>query len=202
MASPLVARDLASPPSRAAASDEALVLAIQRGDRDAVATLYARHIDALKSVGARVFPRESESEDLAHDVFLEAWERSSGYDPSRASVRTWLLVRMRSRALDRKRSSAYAARAPLAYDRRVAPESERPDVCSDRARVLRALAALPQERRALLVLAYFHGLSSARIAAQLDLPLGTVKSRVASALRALRARLEPPERRRARLRSA
>ena len=174
-------------------SDGALVAAIAAGDRGALAGLYNRYAPALLAVGQRLLGGRREAEDLVHDVFLEAWRQSAGYDPARGTVRAWLLVRLRSRALDRHRA---ASGAPVSidsadrYDERVAA-GEDPALAPDRAAVRRALETLPGEQRAVLELGYFEGLSSSEIARRTGAPIGTVKSRVATALARLRAGLDP-----------
>ena len=77
--------------------DASLMQAVAAGDRAALATLYDRHAPILLALGSRIVPDRAEVEDVLHDVFLEAWRRAHRYDPRRASVRTWLAVRMRSR---------------------------------------------------------------------------------------------------------
>lgn len=165
------------------------MLAVAAGDRDALAQLYDCYSGMLLGLGIKVLRNRREAEDLVHDVFLEVWRRAHTYDPTRASVRSWLLLMMRCRALDRRKSHAFALSAPLDHDPRVAPYSESPAVALDRARVAAALARLPEPQRAVLVLGYFEGLSSSEIAEKLSLPIGTVKSRVAGAMRALREQL-------------
>lgn len=100
---------------------------------------------------------------------------------------------MRCRAIDRRKSHGFRLASPLEHDPRVAPVSESPAVAVDRARVTAAVAALPEAQRTVLVLAYFEGLSSSEIATRLDMPIGTVKSRVAGAMRALRTRMRVEE---------
>lgn len=168
-------------------SDALLVLRISEGDRDALAALYDRHASALLGLGVRILRSRREAEDIAHDVFLEVWRRAHSYDPARASVRGWLCLMMRCRSLDRRKSAAFSLSSPLVQDPRV--ESASLDGALDGARVSRALAALPEPQREVLYLGYFEGLSSSEIASELSLPVGTVKSRVAAALRALRATL-------------
>lgn len=167
-------------------TDAALVLAIAAGDRDALASLYDRYAGVLLGLGIRVLHSRREAEDVVHDVFLEVWRRAQSYQPARASVRSWLLLMMRSRALDRRKSHAFALASPLEHDPRVAPASDGPGMALDRARVAAAVEMLPDAQRAVLLLGYFEGLSSSEIALRLGVPLGTVKSRVASAMRALR----------------
>lgn len=171
------------------AGDAALIVAVAAGDRAALAALYDRYAGALLGLGIRVLRSRREAEDVVHDVFLEVWRRAHTYEPARASVRAWLMLMMRCRALDRRKSHGFALRAPLERDPRVAPASESPAVAVDRARVAAAVEALPEAQRAVLLLGYFEGLSSSEMAERLGLPLGTVKSRVAAAMRALRATL-------------
>src|SRR5215475_8033782 len=82
------------------ADDVELVAAMAAGDRRALATLYERHCALLLGLAMRIVREKREAEDLLHDVFLEAWRTASDFDPKRGRVRTWLAIRMRSRALD------------------------------------------------------------------------------------------------------
>lgn len=169
------------------AGDAALVLAIARGDRESLAKLYDRYAGILMAVGQRILHERREAEDLLHDVFLEVWRQAADYDAERGSVRAWLLLRMRSRALDRRKSAGYARVVSL-EERREDPRGggEDPLLSPDREAVRRALADLPSDQRQVLELGYFEGLSSSEIAERIDTPVGTVKSRVAAALAKLR----------------
>jgi RNA polymerase sigma-70 factor (ECF subfamily) len=163
------------------------------GDRGALASLYDRYGGVLLAVGVRMLADRREAEDLLHDVFLEAWRQAGDFDAGRGSVRTWLLVRMRSRALDRRKAAGYTRSVPLddPSTTRDWASIDDPSGAPDRAAVLRALAELPAEQRQVLELGYFEGLSSSEIAQRIDAPIGTVKSRVAAALGKLRAGLLP-----------
>ena len=174
-----------------ALSDEDLVGALAMGRQDALAPLYDRYAGLLMAVGTRVLASRLECEDVLHDVFVEAWRQAGTFDPERGSVRAWLVTRMRSRALDKRKSAAFSRSVPL--DQR--PEErtgdrDDPTLNPDRAAVRRALDLLPPEQRSMLELGYFEGLSSSEIAARVNTPVGTVKSRVAAALSKLRAALE------------
>lgn len=164
--------------------DAELVLRISEGDRGALAMLYDRHASSLVGLGVRILKSRREAEDITHDVFLEVWRRAHGYDPARASVRGWLCLMMRCRSLDRRKSAAFSLSSPLEHDPRV--EGPSVEGALDGVRVARALARLPEAQREVLLLGYFEGLSSSEIASELSVPIGTVKSRVAAALRALR----------------
>jgi RNA polymerase sigma-70 factor (ECF subfamily) len=175
-------------------SDAELVARISRGDRAALGALYDRYGAILLAVGHRVLGERREAEDLLHDVFLEAWRSIRDYDPARGSVRAWLCLRMRSRALDRLRSAGRSRTVSVedaVFSEVQLLSSDDPSAGPDRAVLRRALVALSAEQRAVLELGYFEGLSSSEIAARLQIPLGTVKSRVAAALVKLRAGLDP-----------
>jgi RNA polymerase sigma-70 factor (ECF subfamily) len=170
--------------------DVELISGAAAGDRDCLAALYDRYAPACLAVGRRILGDRREAEDLLHDVFLEAWRRAGDYDQGRGTVRAWLLMRIRSRALDRRKAAAFARRADLPPDDGVtesAPPLEDPMLGPDRSAVRRALGELPAEQRQVLELGYFEGLSSSEIAERVRAPIGTVKSRVAAALAKLRA---------------
>jgi RNA polymerase sigma-70 factor (ECF subfamily) len=169
--------------------DVSLVAALALGDRAALAELYDRHASALLGVALRVLHSRSDAEDLVHDVFVEAWQRAADYAAGRGSVRSWLLVRTRSRGIDRLRSLEAARRhgmlpapgapAPVAS---VAPLWDGPDHVRARA----ALDDLPEAQRTLVELAYFEGLTCSEMATRCGIPIGTVKSRLAAAMSRLR----------------
>jgi RNA polymerase sigma-70 factor (ECF subfamily) len=173
--------------------DAALVRRVAAGDRPALAELYDRYAALLHAVGRRIVGEGREAEDLVHDVFLEIWRSAGDYDGARGTVRAWMLMRVRSRALDRRKSPRLARTVTLVGELGLEEPTpaEDPTLGTDRQRVRRALADLPPEQRTVLELGYFEGLSSTEIAARVAAPVGTVKSRVAAALAKLRAGLEP-----------
>ncbi len=166
------------------AEDIALVAAMAEGDRGALARLYERHAGVLLAVALRIVRERREAEDLLHDVLLEAWKHAKDFDPKRGRVRTWLAIRMRSRALDLQKSARVSRNAGDAGLEIVVDESER--TSPDHARVRSALAELGEDQRTVVELAYFEGLSCSEIAAKIAVPIGTVKSRLAAGLRRLR----------------
>lgn len=173
--------------------DAALIAEAAHGEASALSTLYDRYAALMASVAQRILGDRELAEDLVHDVFMEAWRAAADYDPARGTVRTWLMVRLRSRALDRKRSAAF--RREVATDRMPTTTDEgdtaRALAEAPDAQVVRdALATLPEEQRAVLELAYFEGLTSSEIADRMGSPIGTVKSRTAAAMAKLRAALE------------
>lgn len=171
-------------------TDAALVTAMAQGDRVALSELYDRYASLLMGVGVQRLGDRRDAEEVLHDVFLEAWRAASDYDEGRGSVRTWLVMRMHSRSLDRRRSPASRREVPLdeVQVRRIAVDADA-GVAVDRARVQAALANLPPEQRLVVELGFCSGLSSTEIAARESIPVGTVKSRTAAALGKLRVEL-------------
>jgi RNA polymerase sigma-70 factor (ECF subfamily) len=172
--------------------DALLVRSIAAGDKTALSRLYDRYCGQLMALGIRMLGGRSDAEDLLHDVMLEVWKRAGDYDPTRGTVRAWLCLRVRSRALDRKKSPR-VARA-VAWDDARANETEAPHMDPglrmERERVRKALATLSQEQKDVVELCYFAGLSTAEAAERLQCPVGTVKSRLSAARDRLRAALE------------
>jgi RNA polymerase sigma-70 factor (ECF subfamily) len=179
-----------------ASEDVDRVIALAAGDRRALAALYDRHAPGMLGLGLRILRDRGEAEELLHDVFLEAWKRAGDYDPSRGSVRTWLMLRMRSRCLDYAKSAARSRTRPAgATLEAIAGSAEPPGLGeSDRSRIRGAMAELPAEQRTILELGYFAGLSCSEIAGELAIPIGTVKSRLHAALTKLRAVFTPEAR--------
>jgi RNA polymerase sigma-70 factor, ECF subfamily len=169
-------------------SDEGLVSAMAAGDQDALARLNQRYGRALSAVAARILRDEADAEEVAADVLWQLWREASRFDRGRGSVGAWIMMTVRSRAIDRLR--ARKAREPRAGD------SAEPAVTNDpsneihsaerRTKVEVALATLNDGERDLLRLAYFSDLSQSEIAERTSIPLGTVKSRMRSGLIRLR----------------
>jgi RNA polymerase sigma-70 factor, ECF subfamily len=172
--------------------DASLVRRIAAGDKRALSSLYDRYSSQMLALGLRIVGVRSEAEDLLHDVFLEVWKRAGDYDPQRGTVRAWLCLRMRSRALDRQKSPR-VSRA-VAWDDARANETEAPHndpgLRMERERVRTALKALSTDQRDVVELCYFAGLSTQEAAEKLGCPVGTVKSRLSAARDRLRTALE------------
>jgi len=163
-----------------------------RGDASAMADLYDRHARAIYSLALRMLADAAEAEDVVQDVFTQAWRQAGLYDPARAAVIGWLLVIARARTLDRLRARrsriASAGTGPDPVD--IADVTPGQDVQAigreQGSRVRAALAALSAAQREAIELAYYKGLSQSDIAARLQQPLGTVKTRIRSGLLRLR----------------
>lgn len=174
-------------PTLAEMDDLDVIREAARGEIKALAALYDRYAGLLLTMAHRMLGDETVAEDLVQDVFMEAWRRAHAFDPSRGSVRTWLLVRLRSRALDRLRSAQHRREVMVEEPREVMASTEDPELSPDRALVRQALMQLPEDQRLVIELSYFQGFSSSEIAEHMGSPIGTVKSRTAAALGKLRA---------------
>jgi RNA polymerase sigma-70 factor, ECF subfamily len=179
---------------RAQPDEAALVSAMARGDAQALAALYDIHAPLMLALAARILGTRNAAEDLVHDVFLEAWQHAHEYDTTRGTVRAWLLLRTRSRALDVKKSARISRSVSFSESLvDLTTEGDKISSAPDRRAVVDLLAGLPEDQRTVLLLGYFEGLSSSEIAARINVPVGTVKSRVAAALSRLRAALSYTE---------
>lgn len=174
------------------AADIELLRRVSAGDETALASLYDRHRGILFGLLLRILKRRGEAEDVLQEVFIQVWQRAGDFDPARGRPFTWLVTIARSRAIDRLRT--LDARERLATEAAsTTPTSS--DALADashaeeRDRVRRALDLLPSDQNQAVCLAYFDGLTQTEIARRLDVPLGTVKTRVRSALSKLRESL-------------
>ncbi|MEB3212039.1 MAG: sigma-70 family RNA polymerase sigma factor [Leptolyngbyaceae bacterium] len=175
-------------------TDEQLWMAIAQGDTEALGKLYDRHAGLVFSIAIKVLGNAEEAEDLTQDIFIKLTSLSS-YDPQRGSLRTYLAILTRSRAVDRIRSAQSAQRAAqrLQGDRlEASSDSPMSDVMQfeQSQEVQAAVAQLPDSQQQILQMAYYEGLTQAKIAERLGTPLGTIKTRARRGLIRLRQLLE------------
>jgi RNA polymerase sigma-70 factor (ECF subfamily) len=176
-------------------ADEEVMQLVGAGDPRAFELLYDRHGGAAFSLAYRMVGNRVTAEDITQEGFLSIWRSRLRYDPSRGSVRTWVLGIVHHRAIDVLRRGAVHERRRETMEgveeRQEAPE--RTDVEAARreeARTVRsALEALPDEQRRTIELAYFGGYTHSQIAELLDEPIGTVKGRMRLGLDKLRRQL-------------
>ena len=148
----------------------------------------AYHRQAI-GLAYRLLGDRDEAEDVVQDAFISVWRALDRYDPARGSRRTWLLSIVRNRALDVLRSRRVHRVEPLGDDSLWADGSDVArlvEVLIDGGQAHGAVAQLPHAQRRTIELAYFGGLTQTEIAAELALPLGTIKGRVRLGLQRLR----------------
>ena len=181
-----------------APSDASLVAAIASGAREALAELYDRYAPSLLALAQRILHSASDAEDLLHDFFLEVWQQAHTFDPSRGSVRAWLVMRLRCRAFDRLKSASYTRTISLSTSGINVETLQSPgDGAAEVAPtgVQRVLSLLGPQEQILLELTYFQGHTLPEVADYLSLPLGTVKSRLRRLLDRLRRNFDKSSRR-------
>ena len=175
--------------------DLELVRAIQRGDESALGALYDRYSAILFGLIVRIVNSRPEAEDILQQVFLQVWNRAASFDEARGKVFTWLVTLARSRAIDRVRALAVRAKAVdiagQASAQVAAAVGDELVLRGEQREFIRGLLQeLPDEQRTVLLLAYFEGLTQTEIAERLGQPLGTIKTRMRTALIRLREALK------------
>ena len=162
-------------------------------DRDAFARLFEHFAPRLKAYLMRAGAPPGAAEDFAQDAMLTVWRKADLFDPRRASAATWIFTIARNRRLDALRRESRPLPVP---EMSLAPEEpEQPDAqlseAEEAARLNAAMTDLSPEQLEVLRLAFFQGDAHSEIARKLNLPLGTVKSRIRKAMMKLRIALQP-----------
>lgn len=173
-------------------ADEDLLTLVERGDADAFELVYDRHARVAFSLAFRLLGDRQAAEDLVQDAFLAVWRGAGGYASARGAVRTWVLSIVHNRGVDRIRTMAAGARRLEALQGEAVIREAAPDAAdlgvdnAMAANVRQEMDALPDEQSAVIRLAYYGGFTHQEIAEMLQLPLGTVKSRMRLGLERLR----------------
>ena len=177
-------------------ADEELMPLIGAKDATAFEVIYDRHGGVAYSLAYRVVGERGAAEDVVQEAFISIWRSGARYDPTRGSVRSWMLGIVRNRAIDVLRSKA--GRAPkLDFDDESVLEQRQAEELTEvealqreTAREVRGvLEELPGDQSKVIELAYFGGFSHSEIARMLGVPLGTVKGRMRLGLEKIRGQL-------------
>jgi RNA polymerase sigma-70 factor (ECF subfamily) len=172
-----------------------LITRIAAGDRDAFSRFYDLLAPTAYGLIRRVLRDPEAAAEVLQEVFWQVWREAPQYDPARGSPEAWLVMRAKTRAIDRLRSIRRRDRTFVApVDESVARSSDEPAenpavVAEDRSLVQTALAQLPEPQRRVIELAFYDGLTQSEIATRLGEPLGTVKTRARLGLERLRGAL-------------
>ena len=167
-----------------AREEQQLVEGLLAGNEDAVRALYARFARPIFTLGLRLLGSSEAAEELTQDVFLTAWRKAARFDATRGRLSTWLMTIAPNIAVDRLRRETGVTRPTLVLVDEV-PEvaaAGDDDVLLERDAAVRALQCLSVGERKLLVRAYFGGLTAREIAIADGIPLGTVKTRLRTAM--------------------
>jgi RNA polymerase sigma-70 factor, ECF subfamily len=173
-------------PSSSAQDDAGLLAMVQKGDDQAMASLFDRYSKVVYSVALRVLRDPASAEDVLQEIFMQIWRNPDSFIATRGSLGGWLAVVSRNRSIDalrRKRPTEQVDDMALASPYNLADEAERNSMMEKARGVIHLL---PTEQRKTLEMAFFDGLTHSEIAEMTGDPLGTVKTRIRSALTTLR----------------
>lgn len=171
----------------------AMIVAIARGrDRAAFADLFEHFAPRVKSYMMRLGAPTESAEELAQETLLIVWRRAEAYDPAKAAASTWVFAIARNLRIDvARRANRAPPRDDPAFEISAPPAPDSAySAIEDQSRISDAIATLPAEQARVIGLSFFSDKPHSEIAAELNLPLGTVKSRLRLAMSRLRALLE------------
>jgi RNA polymerase sigma-70 factor (ECF subfamily) len=177
-----------------AAADQQALERVARGEHDALAELYDRHGRIIYSLAFRIVQDQGDAEDVVQEVFSQAWRQAGRYEARRGHVIAWLLNMTRSRAIDRVRgrnARPAVADGAMVLDLPDAalPADEQLAWAGRASQIRSAFEALPLVQRMAIELAFYEGLTHSEIAERLEVPLGTVKTRIRQGLLKMKERL-------------
>ncbi|TQV87307.1 sigma-70 family RNA polymerase sigma factor [Aliikangiella coralliicola] len=173
--------------------EKPIVYKLLNKETEGLSLLYDLYASRLLRVAIKILQDKADAEDLLHDVFLEAWHKVHLYDCERGSLYSWLSIMTKSRAIDRLRALRAIKWRSSCSDHTIELEAgENHQRLLDYRSVERAVAKLTDTQKLVLDLGYRKGLTYQEIAEQCDIPIGTVKSRLFSAVNKLRQLLVKP----------
>ena len=161
-------------------SEAELLDRLKAQDEQGFSYLYDRYSKALFTVIYNVIPQQETAEDVLQEVFLKIWQDIKSYDTSKGRLYTWMLNIARNGAIDRLRSKDFNNQSKTRDipDSVYSKESGAFGKQTDDVGLMKVIENLPPENRKLLQMAYFHGYTQEEIARILEMPLGTVKTRI------------------------
>ena len=166
-----------------------LVGSLREKDEEAFSYLYEHYSGALYGVVKQIVGDVELSNDVLQEAFVNIWKRMESYDETKGRLFTWMLNIARNAAIDKTRSKGFQqSQRQIPLDGEVIQSSVRPGVDDNGLKKL--LLKLKDEQRLLIDLSYFQGYTHEQIATALHIPLGTVKTRIRSALTQLRALIQ------------
>ena len=170
-------------------SDETLLAGMAEGDEGAASAFVRRYQARVYGLALTIVGTPAVAEDVAQEAFLKAWRHAATYDARRGRVSTWLLTITRNAAVDAVRYRHESPTDPDLLAAVLSSDATADASVEDNLTLRDAVAALPAEQRRPILMMAFQGLTAQEIATRIDVPLGTVKSRVRSGLRQLRTRM-------------
>jgi len=174
-------------------SEEELVALLQNKDQQAFAYLYDNYSAALNGVIYRLVEDRELAEDILQEAFVKIWNNFASYDTTKGRLFTWMLNITRNLTIDTLRSKGYKKQAKISSDENSVSNFTDDNRMAERFDALglrKQLVNLKPEQRSIIDLAYFNGYTQDEISKELGVPLGTVKTRMRSAIIELRKLLE------------
>jgi RNA polymerase sigma-70 factor, ECF subfamily len=174
-------------------SEDELVLRLQEKDQVAFSYLYDNYAAALNNVICRMIDDHKLCEDILQEAFIKIWNNFNSYDKSKGRLFTWMLNLTRNLTIDTLRSKGYKKQSKISTDENSVTNLQDNSTGVDRFDSMglrKQLATLKPEQRIIIDMAYFSGYTQDEIAKQLEIPLGTVKTRMRSAIMELRKTLQ------------
>ncbi len=173
------------PLSSRAYTEDSLVASLKAKDKEAVNALYDNYSPALFGVILKIVRSEQSAEDVLQEAFIKIWKNAEQYDSSKGRLFTWLISIARNTAIDHIRSKGF--RKELQTESNLVYENERTEsLNTDHIGLKEIVEKLKPDNKEIIDLIYFQGYTQAEAAENLNLPLGTVKTKVRISLRQLR----------------
>jgi RNA polymerase sigma-70 factor, ECF subfamily len=186
--------------SQAPSVSPELLARVSKGDADAFGQLYDQTSQLLFTLALRILNNREDAAELLQDVYVEVWRKADRFDSQRGSPMAWLITLTRSRAIDRLRAATSRGRnatdsiddSPIGALRSGMPDPlEQHAVEELRSLVVEAFTDLPAAQQEAIELAFYEGLTHTEIAARLNKPVGTIKTRIKLGMNKLRYTLRP-----------
>ncbi|MDH4112310.1 MAG: sigma-70 family RNA polymerase sigma factor [Actinomycetota bacterium] len=171
---------------------------LSQGDRGAFDELYRRYSPSAYGLAYRITGQQVLAQDVVHDAYMALWRAPEAFDPARGAFRTFFLSLVHHRAVDtvrreeriRARQERASNLEPVAVEDPAEGVIDAADLADRRVEIRAALDTLPPEQRQVLEMAYFGGMTQVQIAEDIEIPVGTVKTRTLAAMRKLRRVLD------------
>ncbi len=170
-------------------NEATLVSLLKKRDRSAYDYLYDNYSSVLYGAISRIVPRQEETNDLLQEVFIKIWNGIDGYNPLRGRLYTWMLNIARNTSIDYVRSRHFQSSIKnqnIDDSVNSINRIEKIEQQTDNIGIRQLVDRLPEDQRKLIELIYLKGYTQDETSKELNVPLGTVKSRVRSAMITLR----------------
>lgn len=165
---------------------QALLRRVARHDEAALAVLYAEYSTPVYSLAMFVLRNTVLAQEVMQDTFMKVWKNPHAYDPAKGQFSSWLLTVTRHTAIDRLRHEIRQSGKVVPLDEHVIVEADEALFAIEGDQLHAVMEELPPDQRTVIYLAYFRGYTHSELAEHLDVPLGTVKTRLRLGLQKLK----------------